>query len=105
MMTDEMAADGNEHEDASADAEWRRERRMRPGVEREYQGDGFVVTWEPHLCIHASECFRNLPGVFRPWDRPWVRVEQGSAEEIEAVVALCPDAALKFERTPPAPED
>jgi cation:H+ antiporter len=83
MMMDEMAADGNEREDGSPDAEWRRERRMRPGVEREYQGDGFVVTWEPRLCIHASECFRNLPGVFRPWDRPWVRVEQGSAEDIE----------------------
>src|SRR5439155_12582861 len=49
----------------------RLETRMRPGVEREYRGDGFVVTWEPPLCVHSGNCFRGLREVFRPWERPW----------------------------------
>ena len=77
----------------------REETRMRPGVERSYEGDGFVVTWEPALCVHSQRCFRSLPRVFRPWERPWVHVQEASAEQIAEVVATCPHGALKFERS------
>ena len=69
---------------------------MRPGVEREYRGDGFAVTWEPGLCIHSGNCWRGLREVFRPWDRPWVRVGEAGRERIEEVVATCPSQAIKF---------
>ncbi len=91
-------ADPRTERDLLAEA---RETRMGPGVERAYFGDDFVVTWEPPLCVHSQRCFRNLPRVFRPWERPWVHVDEGSADEIEAVVATCPRAALKFERLDP----
>src|SRR5207244_2923991 len=61
------------------------ELRHRPGVERAYFGDDFVVTWEPALCVHSARCFRSLPRVFRPWERPWVHVDEATEEEIEAV--------------------
>jgi uncharacterized Fe-S cluster protein YjdI len=77
------------------------ETRMRPGVERVYQGEGFVVTWEPGLCVHSQRCFRSLPHVFQPWERPWVHVGEASAERVAEVVATCPSAALKFERGDP----
>ena len=84
------------------------ELRHRPGVERAYFGDDFVVTWEPALCVHSARCFRSLPRVFRPWERPWVHVDEATDEQIEAVVATCPLGALKFERLDPegaSPED
>lgn len=78
--------------------EWRRELRLRPGVERVYAGNGFAVTWEPGLCIHSGRCFGQLPRVFRPWERPWVHVEEeADADRIAEVVATCPSAALRFE--------
>lgn len=80
--------------------DWHNERRMHPEVEREYHGDGFLVTWEPGLCVYATKCYRTLPDVFQPWARPWVHPGAASLEEVEATVALCPNAALKFERLP-----
>lgn len=63
-----------------------------------YQGDGFAVTFDPGVCIHAAECARGLPLVFRPKERPWVRPAEATAEEIERVVARCPTGALQFLR-------
>jgi uncharacterized Fe-S cluster protein YjdI len=90
-----LSADG-EHPDGTEAAP---ETRMRPGVERAYRGVGFVVTWEPTLCVHSERCFRSLPRVFRPWDRPWVHVGEATAGRIAEVVATCPSSALKFERS------
>lgn len=97
-----LPADDDSHGGTEAGPET--ETRMRPGVERAYHGEGFVVTWEPALCVHSERCFRSLPRVFRPWDRPWVHVGEASAERIAEVVATCPSAALKFEREDPRHE-
>ena len=90
---------GRPGKDRSAWAEdWRRELRLRPGVERVYRGEGFAVTWESGLCIHSGLCFRGLPQVFKPWERPWVKIDGADVDRIAEVVATCPSAALKFER-------
>ena len=72
--------------------------RKRPGVERVYRNDHIAVSWEPKLCIHAGYCFRGLPDVFKPSERPWVDVNAASPEEIAATVMRCPTGALHFER-------
>jgi uncharacterized Fe-S cluster protein YjdI len=96
----ELRQEGRPGTDRSRWAEeWRREHRHQPDVERVYAGAGFVVTWEPKLCIHSGLCFRQLPRVFRPWARPWVDVDAADVDRIADVVATCPSAALKFERT------
>jgi CDGSH-type Zn-finger protein/uncharacterized Fe-S cluster protein YjdI len=74
------------------------EERKRPGVERVYRNDHIAVSWEPKLCIHAGYCFRFLPRVFKPLERPWVDVSSASADEIAATVMRCPTGALHFER-------
>ncbi len=74
------------------------EERNRPGAERIYRNDDIAVYWEPKLCIHAGYCFRGLPHVFKPLERPWVDVDAASAEEIAATVMRCPTGALHFER-------
>ena len=63
-----------------------------------YSGDEISVNFDLKKCIHARNCFLKLPDVFDPSQRPWVRVENGSAEEIASVVRSCPSGALAFER-------
>ena len=68
-----------------------------------YKAAGITVHWEPRLCIHTGQCFRNLGAVFQPWDRPWVKLERSNPERIAEVVRLCPTGALHYE-TPEGPE-
>jgi uncharacterized Fe-S cluster protein YjdI/CDGSH-type Zn-finger protein len=84
----------NEHED-----------RKRPDVERVYRNDKIAVTWEPKLCIHAGNCFRDLPEVFKPQSRPWILVDAAKADEIAEIVMTCPTGALHFERLDGGPQE
>ena|SRR5688500_5272034 len=65
------------------------EERMQPGVERIYHNDQIAVSWKPKLCIHAGNCFRGLPEVFKPQSRPWISVDAGTADKIAEVVMTC----------------
>lgn len=66
------------------------------GKIREYQGEGFVVTYEVEVCTHAAECVKGLPDVFDRDGRPWIDPARGSAENIRDVIARCPSGALSF---------
>jgi uncharacterized Fe-S cluster protein YjdI len=74
------------------------ERRM-GDVQRQYEGDGIVVNWEPAFCIHCGNCSRGLPEVFNVQARPWVDAGAASADAIAAVIDTCPSGALSYERT------
>lgn len=65
-------------------------------TQREYQGDGFTVTWDADVCIHSTKCWRTLPGVFKPREKPWVHAEGAPGNVVEAVIANCPSGALGF---------
>ncbi len=81
------------------------EERKRPDVERIYRNDRIAVSWEPKLCIHTGYCFRSLPHVFKPGERPWVDVTAASPDEIAAAVMRCPTGALYFERLDGGPQE
>ena len=56
------------------------------------------VKWNDKICIHAGECVKNLPNVFKVVDEKFVIDENGSTEdEIKRVVELCPSGALEIE--------
>jgi len=56
------------------------------------------VKWNDKICIHAGECVKNLPNVFKVVDEKFVIDESGSTEdEIKRVVGLCPAGALEIE--------
>lgn len=61
---------------------------------REYSNGEVVVVWKRWLCVHSAVCVRGLPEVFRPRERPWVRVEEASSEEIALQCDQCPSGAL-----------
>jgi uncharacterized Fe-S cluster protein YjdI len=65
---------------------------------REYTTDEIVVEWHPRLCFHSRNCVKALPAVFDSSRRPWIDLEQASADEIETAVERCPSAALRLRR-------
>lgn len=64
------------------------------GHPHRYEGETFTVLYDKGRCIHAAECVRGLPAVFNPQERPWVKVDAATREEVLAVVWKCPSGAL-----------
>lgn len=75
------------------------------GPRREYRTDQIAVQWEPEYCIHTTNCIRSLPNVFNPRDRPWIHVDQASADAIAEAVLRCPTGALHFRRLDDGPQE
>lgn len=56
------------------------------------------VKWDEKTCIHAGECVKGLPQVFKVENDQFVIDAKGASEaEIREVVARCPSGALKIE--------
>jgi CDGSH-type Zn-finger protein/uncharacterized Fe-S cluster protein YjdI len=81
------------------------EARRQPNIARVYRNAHIAVSWEPKLCIHAGYCFRGLPEVFQPESRPWVKVDEATADQIAETVMACPTGALHFERLDGDPQE
>lgn len=62
----------------------------------EYIKDDLVIVWKPELCRHAGICVKSLPAVFRPIQRPWVRPEMASKDELINLISKCPTGALSY---------
>jgi uncharacterized Fe-S cluster protein YjdI/CDGSH-type Zn-finger protein len=65
-------------------------------ITKKYTNGEITVVWKPHLCVHATTCFVELPKVFIPYERPWVNMKGGTTEEIIDTVLKCPTDALTF---------
>ena len=66
------------------------------GKIKEYANEEVTIVWEPEKCIHSAICAKGLPRVFRPKDRPWVKIDEASTEAIINQVKACPSGALSF---------
>lgn len=56
------------------------------------------VKWDENTCIHAGNCVKGLPSVFKIVDGKFDIDTSGASEEaIRAQVAECPSGALTIE--------
>ena len=62
----------------------------------EYSNGDITIIWQPDLCKHSGICVKTLPGVYHPKDRPWIKPENASTEELIHQVNLCPSGALSY---------
>lgn len=63
-------------------------------MKKEYSNGEVTVVWKPTLCIHAGECVKALPNVYKPDQKPWIQVDNGISAELRDQVAKCPSGAL-----------
>ena len=63
-----------------------------------YLKEDIAVGWEAEKCIHAANCAKGLPMVFKPRDKPWIQTENATKQEIIDQVAKCPSGALSIQR-------
>ena len=65
-------------------------------MKKEYSNGEITVVWKPSLCIHAGECVRTLPNVYKPKEKPWIQIENATTEELKNQVKKCPSGALTY---------
>lgn len=65
---------------------------------KEYTNGEITLVWQPGKCIHSANCVRNLPAVFQPKEKPWIKIEGAELEEIVAAISKCPSGALSIKK-------
>ncbi|HCO67158.1 MAG TPA: (4Fe-4S)-binding protein [Dysgonomonas sp.] len=65
-------------------------------IVKEYTNGEVTVIWKPQLCIHSGICVASLPLVYNPKERPWVKPENATTEELIQQINMCPSGALSY---------
>ena len=65
---------------------------------REYSNGEITILWKSEKCIHSAICVKSLPNVYNPKDKPWIKLENASSEELITQVAKCPSGALSMKQ-------
>ncbi|MDN3644097.1 (4Fe-4S)-binding protein [Lutimonas halocynthiae] len=64
---------------------------------KKYKKEDLTILWEPKKCIHAAICVKELPEVYDPNDKPWIKPENAPAANLKKQIDLCPSGALSYE--------
>lgn len=62
----------------------------------EYTNGDVTILWKPDKCIHSGICVKMLPQVYNPKERPWVKPNNATSEELIEQVSKCPSGALSM---------
>lgn len=65
----------------------------------EYPNGEITIIWKPKTCIHVAECVKRLPKVYRPKERPWIKIENASTNDLKTQIDACPSGALSYRVT------
>ncbi len=66
------------------------------GKTKEYSNGEVTIVWEAEKCIHSAMCVRGLPNVFQPNERPWIKVDYATTDELMGTIKKCPSGALSY---------
>ena len=65
-------------------------------IKKEYSNGEITVIWQSGKCIHSANCVKNLSSVFQPKEQPWIKMNNGTTNDILQTVAKCPSGALSI---------
>ena len=63
-----------------------------------YKNNDITVVWKPHMCTHSKKCWKGLGDVFKPQEKPWVKMDGATSEQIMKQVDSCPSGALSHHK-------
>ena len=66
------------------------------GKTKEYTNGETTIVWEAEKCIHSAICVKGLPQVFQPKEKPWIKINAASTNELVKQVKACPSGALSY---------
>jgi uncharacterized Fe-S cluster protein YjdI len=69
---------------------------MKMEIKKEYSNGELTVVWKPGKCQHAGICVKRLPKVYLPREKPWIKPENATTEELKAQIDQCPSGALSY---------
>lgn len=64
---------------------------------KKYRKGEFTILWEPKKCIHAAICVKDLPKVYDPNAKPWIKPENAAVDQLKDQIDKCPSRALTYE--------
>jgi len=70
-----------------------------PEIIKEYKKGALIIVWKPETCIHSTICWKavtGLPSVFNPFEKPWIKPEGATIEELILQIKKCPSGALSY---------
>ena len=64
--------------------------------QKEYKNGKLTVVWKPERCAHSGICVKMLPQVYNPKDRPWIKAENATIDQLKEQIRNCPSGALSY---------
>ena len=65
-------------------------------IKKNYSNGELTIVWQPAKCIHSGVCVKTLPRVYNPKEKPWIKIENATTEELKTQIAKCPSGALSY---------
>ena len=68
-------------------------------ITKKYTNGEVTIVWKPEACIHSTICWKEatgMPHVFNPAEKPWIKPEGDTTEQIVTQVKKCPSGALSY---------
>ena len=63
---------------------------------KSYSNGDIAVLWQASKCKHAGICVKMLPKVYNPKERPWIKADNATKEELIEQIDKCPSGALSY---------
>lgn len=68
-------------------------------ITKKYSNKDITIVWKPSVCIHSTLCWKGEKGlrqVFNPSEKPWIKPDGATTEEIIERINNCPSGAISF---------
>ena len=65
-------------------------------MKKEYSNGELTIVWDPEKCQHSGICVKTLPEVYNPKEKPWIKQENVTTEELVRQIDECPSGALSY---------
>ncbi len=69
---------------------------MEKEIVKHYEKEDLTIVWKPKRCIHSEICWKTLPEVYKPNEKPWIQPEHATVAALKSQIEKCPSGALTY---------